>query len=273
MRLDLSKADVERHFPWMVASLAIIFLGVSVVGLVDDVLSDPEVSAKISRVTRSANGQANVPVGAITADVRVSQTFRATEANLSEVAIMLATYGRRNHVSLVFSLSSDPPDGEPLRTVTVPPGAIADNAYHSFPFAPLTDSAGKSFTLTLESPQATPEDSFTAWLGECDCYPEGRAFLNGDELPQRDLAFRLGYHQDVTSVLHELSNRLSQYKPWFFKGGFLAVPGLTSLGLTLFAVGYFAAGVLDDNRRLWRWAWTPVWALVMAAVILWFVSQ
>ena len=267
------KANVERHFPWMLASVAIIFLGVSVVGLVDDVLSDPEVSAKISRVTRSANDQANVPVGAITAETRVSQTFSATEGNLSEVAIMLATYGRRNHVSLVFSLSSDPPDGEPLRTVTVPPDAVADNAYHSFQFAPVPDSAGKSFTLTLESPQATPEDSFTAWLGECDCYPEGRVFMNGDELPQRDLAFRLGYHQDVTSILHEVTNRMSQYKPWFFKGGFLAVPGLASLGLILFAVAYFVSSALDEKGGLVRWAWMPAWALVMIAVTVWFASQ
>lgn len=273
MRVDLGKADLERHLPWIIASLVVILLGLAVVALVDDVLSDPEVSVKIARVTRSANDQANVPVGAITADVRVSQTFHATEADLSEVAIMLATYGRRNHVSLVFSLWSDPPGGEPIRTITVSPDMIADNAYQFFQFAPVPDSAGKNFILTLESPSATPENSFTAWLGECDCYPEGRVYLNGDELPERDLAFRLGYHEDVKSVLHEVMNRLSQYKPWFFKGGFLVGFGLVSLSLTSFMVGYFASSLPSPKGGAAQWAWAPVWALVMVAVTLWFVLQ
>jgi hypothetical protein len=110
-------------------------------------------------------------------------------------------------------------------------------------------------------------------MGKCDCYSEGEAFLNGAELPRRDLVFRVGYRDEVSSVMRGLVDRLSQYKPWFFKGGFLAAAGLASLSLTMLAVGYFASSLPNPRGGAAQWAWAPVWVLVMIAVTLWFVSQ
>ena len=88
---------------------------------------------------------------------------------------------------------------------------------------------------------------------------------------QRDLAFRVGYHNEVTSVLDELINRMSQYKPWFLKGVPLATLGLFSLGLTLLAVGSFASSLLNGGERQIKWPWIPAASLIIIAVTLWFV--
>lgn len=260
-----------QHLSWIIASLVLVFLAVTVVTLVDDVLSQREFRDGVSLITRTLNGQANVPAGEITAGTQVGQTFRATEPNLDSVEIMLATYQRTNTSPLLFSLY-EYPAGAPLRTVVAEPESISDNKYYTFEFAPIPDSAGKAFLLTLESPEAVLGDAFTAWLSECDCYQGGTALLNGEEQPRRDLAFRVGYHNQVTSVLSELINRMSQYKPWFFKGVPLATLGLLSLALALLAVGSFTSSLLRRGERQVEWPWIPAASLIIVAVTLWFIS-
>ena len=201
----------------------------------------------------------------------MGQTFRSTEPNLDRVEVLLATFQRRNHVPLLFSLAENPSVEAPLRTVVAQADAIGDNQYYTFVFPPIPDSAGKTFLLTLESPEGAPGDAFTAWLGDCDCYPDGMAFLNGEGQPQRDLTFRVGYHNEVTSVLSELINRMSQYKPGFFKGVPLATLGLLSLALALLAVGSFTSSLLRRGERQVEWPWIPAASLVIVAVTLWFV--
>jgi hypothetical protein len=186
---------------------------------------------------------------------------------------MLATYGRKNDVPVVFKLWTDPPTIQPLRTVVAQPETILDNAFHEFEFEPIQGSAGGTYLLTVESPEATSDDAFTVWLGMCDCYADGAPFLNGSELKEREMAFQVGYHDEIPSVMEGLANRLSQYKPWFFKGSLLAVPGLASLGLVLFAVGFVAAGVLGERNGLLAWAWTPAWALSLLVCSVWLLSQ
>lgn len=253
------------------ASLVLVFLAIALVTLADDVLGQPEFDTEISTITHSLNDLANIPAGEITAGTRVRQTFLATDPNLSRVEVRLATYQRRNHAPLVFSLEEYLSAEASLRTVVAEPDTISDGEYYTFEFPPIPDSAGKTFMLTLESPQGTPGDAFTAWLGTCDCYPGGTALVNGEEHPGRDLAFRVGYHYEVTSVLDELINRMSQYKPWFFKGVPLATLGLFSLGLTLLAVGSFASSLLNGGERQIKWPWIPAASLIIVAVTLWFI--
>ncbi len=262
---------LTRHLSWITASLALVFVAVALITLVDDVLSQPEVKAEISMITRSLNDQANIPAGEITAGTRVGQTFRATEPNLDRVVILLATYERTNTVLLLFSLYENPSVEAPLRTVVAEPDTISNNEYYTFKFPPIPDSAGKTFLLSLESPEGAPGDAFTAWLGECDCYPGGTALLNGEEQPERDLAFRVRYNNEVTSVLDELINRMSQYKPWFFKGMSLATLGLLSLGVTLLAVGSFASSLISDRERQIGWPWISAASLIIVTVTVWFV--
>jgi hypothetical protein len=259
-----------QHLSWIIASLVLVFLAVTVVTLVDDVLSQRQTEDEISTITDRLNERANLPAGEITAGVTLGQTFRATEPNLDSVEIMLATYQRTNTSPLLFSLYEYPAEA-PLRTVVAEPDSIRDNKYRTFEFASIPDSAGKAFLLTLESPEAIQGDAFTAWLSECDCYQGGTALLSGEEQPGRDLAFRVGYHNEVTSVLSELINRMSQYKPWFFKGVPLATLGLLSLALALLAVGSFTSSLLRRGERQIEWPWIPAAGLIIVAVSLWFV--
>ena len=260
-----------QHLSWIIASLMLVFLAVTVVTLVDDVLSQRQTKDEISTITRSLNARANVPAGEITAGSWMGQTFRSTEPNLDRVEVLLATFQRRNHVPLLFSLAENPSVEAPLRTVVAQADAIGDNQYYTFVFPPIPDSAGKTFLLTLESPEGAPGDAFTAWLGDCDCYPDGMAFLNGEGQPQRDLAFGVGYHYDVPSVPDELVNRVSQYKPWFFKGIPLVTLGLLTLGATFFAVGFFTSSLLRRGEPQVEWPWIPAASLIIVAVSLWFV--
>ena len=260
-----------QHLSWIVASLILVFLAVTVVTLVDDVLSQRQTEDEISTITDRLNERANLPAGEITVGVTLGQTFRATEPNLDRVEIMLATYQRMNTAPLLFSLYEYRAGQAPLRTVVAEPESISDNKYYTFELAPIPDSAGKAFLLTLESPEAVLGDAFTAWLGRCDCYPEGTALLNGEEQLGRDLAFRVGYHNEVTSVLSELINRMSQYKPWFFKGVPLATLGLLSLALALLTVGSCTSSLLRRGERQVEWPWIPAASLIIVAVSLWFV--
>ncbi len=266
-------AMLARHSPWIIAGLAMALLAAALVVMVDDILSQPRFDRGVSTLTYRLNDRADTPAGEIVAGTSVGQTFLATEANLSSVDVLLATYRRQNHAPVVFSLFEYPRRGAPLRTVVAQPDSIVDNQLHSFQFAPIADSAGKTYLLTLESPRGVPGDAFTAWFGKCDCYPQGTALLNGSELPQRDLAFRLEYHYQATGVLVELVNRMSQYKPWFFKGGFLVAIGLLTLASTLLAVGYFAVCWLSPAERQVRWPWIAPASLIIIAVTVWFVVR
>lgn len=260
---------MKPYASWIASAFLLSLLAVGLGVIFNDSLSRPSIKSDITTDVRTVSGQADTSLGEIVAGVSVSQTFQATEPNLARIEVLLSTYGRQNTMPLLLSLREYPSvDAPPLRRVEARPDTIRDNSYHAFEFAPIPDSSGRAFLLTLESPGAVTGDAFTALIGQCDCYPEGALILQGESQRQLDLAFRLGYkNRQLTSVSGELLDRMSQYKPWFFKGVALPAFGLVWLTLVLLTVGSFSSSLFSSRGPFSSWKWILIASLIIIVIL------
>lgn len=260
---------MKPHASWIASAFLVALLAVGLGVIFNDSLSQSSIKSDIATDVRTVNGRADTSLGEIVAGVLVSQTFQATEPNLARIDVFLSTYQRRNSTPLLLSLREYPSaDLSPLRSVEAQPDAIRDNSYHAFQFDPIPDSLGKTFLLTLSSPGAATGNALTAWVGKCDCYREGTLSLQGEPQPQLDLTFGVGYqNRQVTSILGELIDRTSQYKPWFFKGAALPALGLLSLTLILLTVGSFSSSMFSSWGPRSSWAWIPAAFLIIIVTL------
>lgn len=166
--------------------------------------------------------ETTIPTGEIVGSKSVGQIFRATQQNLGQIDVLLSNYRRPNESPIVLSVR---PVGseEVLRLSVAPPGSVGDNLYHSFSFAPIRNSADRTFEILLTSPRAKPGRSVTGWLSDQDRYHPGWALVDGNPQYRHDLAVRVGYRAEIEGVVDELVNRVSQYKARFLKGFALVV--------------------------------------------------
>jgi hypothetical protein len=103
------------------------------------------------------------PAGEILPGAAVVQDFTCSRDGLSVIDLHFATYARPAAGTLVVSLAELTPSGP--RTVfsrTLSAGDVEDNQWRSFPFPGLR-SEGRSYRLTLSSPDATPGSALTVW--------------------------------------------------------------------------------------------------------------
>ena len=117
-------------------------------------------------------------VGEMIAGHSHAQTFSASRNRLKSVATRLATYGRVNHGSMRFTLEQL----EPTRLVhqeEFEMAEVKDNEWRVFQFAPVEDSAGKRFRLTLEALQGSPGNALTIWYSNRNVYKGGEYFVDG----------------------------------------------------------------------------------------------
>lgn len=162
-------------------------------------------------------------VGEILPPAHVCQTFAAEYPNLILVEVRFATYARENTGPVIFYLKTSPDATEDLFTFTLDAADLEDNAYHTFEFPPIPDSAGRSFCFCLEAPEAETGNSITVWGATEDAYPDGEAVLEGlKDRGVRDLTFRLGYDPPLRVRAGILLNNLTADKPslwgdkWFY---------------------------------------------------------
>jgi len=134
-------------------------------------------------------GQHREPAGEIWGPHTVGQTFTATTSGLYRIDVFLATYARRNTGEVVFHLRRRPDDQADLVTIPFDAANVADNAYRSFTFPPLQDSAGQRYYFFFEAPHAQPGNAITVWYNPTDAYGGGTALLDGVPQPG-DLHFR-----------------------------------------------------------------------------------
>jgi len=112
-------------------------------------------------VVTAQDQYANVPVGEIYGTHTVGQSFVGRWGGLNGVEIFMATYARQNTHPLIFHLRESPDSTTDLATATISGSAIADNAFQSFQFPPLNNSAGRRYYILLESPTSEPGDAVT----------------------------------------------------------------------------------------------------------------
>jgi hypothetical protein len=231
------------------------------------ILKEERYETGLSTVRTSINNTGNEVAGEITSRVVVSQSFVATRDDLSEVSIQLATYNRVNTPPVVFTLSRTL-GSAPLRTIEVPPEGIDDNTYHKFSFEPISDSAGQRYFVSIGSPQGRMGNAFTVWMGKCDCYGDGDAFINGVIQPDRELVMQVVYSIETGGVGEELVNRMSQYKPEAVKGLVLVLTAFAAAALAALAVGMCTRRPLaESGQQGFPWAWVAASVLACLALV------
>lgn len=155
--------------------------------------------------------------GELTGEAIFGQTFRAERDNLSGIAVKFATYsGRDNAKPVFFHLRNSVDDAADLRTASVLASQLGDNQFHVFRFAPVRDSAGRTFFFFVGSPESEPGDAITVDLDVRDPYHFGSAYLmrgSGVDDPPAlhasgkrsvDLSFALNYSVPLrTAAVHK----------------------------------------------------------------------
>ncbi len=178
----------------------------------------------------------------------VTQTFVASQNGLSGVNILFGGSQIKNGGTLRLTLFDADCQRKIAGTETFVTSLGADDAVR-FPFAPISDSQGKTFCLTA---QFTPKEGSkkAAVFIVPNALPEEAISLslNGTLRPNESLSFRPVYRNKTLGAdLVELDQRISQYKPRFLKGIFLASIAILSVGLTF---GFLIFAVIFPSKKL-----------------------
>lgn len=180
----------------------------------------------------------------------LEQSFVANYPGLAGIDILF----KRNDQAaggqnVVFHLKNSCVSENDIVTLSGQISTSEDLAFHSFTFAPLDDSAGRTYCLLLEAPEATRENPVWLQLSNGDLYPAGTftihqaiepdqnkalspASLTGENtsstykvyLPmvlnqsnnpyRHDIGFQLHYKGRLIPTLQQLLARLTQNKPY-----------------------------------------------------------
>lgn len=223
----------------------------------------------ISTIDETINRRTQQPTPEITSSVRLTQTFAGSDDGLTSVQLFFGTYMRRNTADVEVTIT-DETGGTVLQT-DLPAASIADNAYHTIVFDRVQRSRGVVYEVTITSPEGRPGNAFTAWTGNCDCYPEGDFAINGVVQEDRELVLRVSYHHDDVTTWRELLDRMSQYKPLIFKGAGLVLLALIGAAFSLAALALLASDALSPRRGGSLAATDLYWvsaAIVVALIVL-----
>lgn len=159
-----------------------------------------------------------VPGQQILGDRIISQSFVAPRNGLNRVDLFLQTYQRQNNQDVTVRLleiaedTTNPLQGIERFRATFNAATVTDQAWRSFTFAPISDSAGKTYLISLESPESVDGDAITIGGIERDLYPDGTAFL-GMMPVLADLSFRTCYQMTLSEKLQVLSEQITWNRP------------------------------------------------------------
>jgi len=208
----------------------------------------------------------------ITSDVTVGASFVATEDRLTEVAVRFATHGRVNSGTLIFTLAMGM-GGTPERSVEVPAASLAQDIFHRFAFEPIAGSGGQTYYMALTAKDAEAGNAVSAWIGTCDCDPNGELYVDGVRQTDQELAMSVAYETETHGMLWELVNRMSQYKPELVKGVGFVLIAMVATALAFFVVGLFARRIaltpMDEPVAPWWWTLASLPFVGYFATLIW----
>jgi hypothetical protein len=121
--------------------------------------------------------------------------------------------------------SSNPLESPALFEIRFNASRIQENAWETFTFPPLSNSAGKTYLITLQSPQSRKGNAISVGGITQDVYPPGSAFYGPVPVPQADMAFRTCYVMSVSDKWQVLSKQLTAHRPalWRFISFYLLI--------------------------------------------------
>lgn len=170
----------------------------------------------------------------------VTQVFKARRDGLDQIKIIIGDLGSLGiHDSIDLTLAQSNCE-TPIATDTITSFTGEPKIYYHFDFDRIPDSLDKSYCLKI-SYSATERKKERPYLraneGELFAhtayFDDARSkFYEGRSLQMRPSYSNISFSQN----LHELENRLSQYKPAFMKGSVLILGLTVVLTSTLFGI-------------------------------------
>ena len=171
--------------------MKILLVGLVWIGLVGCSLFGERDSASPMQVGLGV-AQNSAPVGEITKDVSIRQTFEALYDNLAGVSIYMATYGRQNSSTLTVSIVQADKE-KVLKTYNIDSSKLLNNSWLLLPFEVVKESRNKAFWVDIQG-NGESGNSPTVWMNTESTFAEsrGKLFINAKESPG-SLCFQLYY--------------------------------------------------------------------------------
>lgn len=179
----------------------------------------------------------------------IGQTFVAPRDGLNRIDLFLQTYGRKNTHNVVFRLLEVTPNldnpflGTEVFNISFNAATVGDQTWRAFNFPALPHSAGKTYLITLQSPESVDGDAITVGGIERDSYLPGTAYLGPIPL-EADIAFRSCYQMSTLEKLQVLAGQMTRQRPGMW--GTASFYGVILLVYVVLLVGFF--------WKLARWA-------------------
>lgn len=148
----------------------------------------------------------------------ISQSFVAPRNNLNRVDILFQTYQRQNTHDVTLRLletpgdNQDPFKGLELFQTTFNAATVSDQSWRTFTFPPISNSAGKTYVITLQSPDSTEGNAITVGGIERDIFQSGGAFL-GPVALRADITFRACFQMTASEKLQILADQITRHRP------------------------------------------------------------
>lgn len=121
----------------------------------------------------------------------IEQTFISNSDEISSFSVNFATYKSVTDGILNVSLK-DTATGKIFLDQKINVSEIEDNTYRSFNLeTPLTSVLNKEFSIVIELEQANADTKISMWRIENTPYSEGILSLNGNEILNSDICFRV----------------------------------------------------------------------------------
>ena len=159
----------------------------------------------------------------LTAKSTLTQTFVANRSNLETIQFLFRTPGPKP-ASTVSVEIADESCTKTLRKGTLTMSFLNSGNLFEFSFAKIPDSIGKRYCL-LVTTSAKNLRLFS--MPESDQQFGLKNITTGETFEGQTLSIRGVYvNENLGQDLRELSQRISQYKPWFLKHYFLETIGI-----------------------------------------------
>ena len=162
-----------------------------------------------------------------------TQTFVASRDGLSGINILFGGSQTKNGGTLSITLLDASCHGKIFERKGFTTSFETENSFR-FSFPLIADSKGKTFCLATQFAPAKGSKKAAVFVTANTLSEEALSLsLNGEARPGESLSFRPVYRNETFFAdFIELIQRMSQYKPWFLKGAFLAGITLLSIGFT-----------------------------------------
>ncbi len=109
--------------------------------------------------------------------VEVGQFIPVPSDGLGGIRLVFATFSSRPTTADLVLHVREQPDGSDLRTVSIPAATLEDGQWREIRFAPIEHSAGKTYYLSVTSPNGAPGNAVTVRFRSADLRPGSMVLL------------------------------------------------------------------------------------------------